>query len=66
MQPNITANELRELIKKAGVKLRAESDAVVYESESYIFIGGSDAPLVYGGETTLLLDGTGRLYKKNN
>lgn len=62
----INSGELRELIKKAGVKLRAESDAVVYENESYIFIGGSNAPLVYEGETTLLLDGIGRLYKKNN
>ena len=60
----INSGELRELIKKAGVKLRAESDAVVYENESYIFIGGSDAPLLYEGKAELVLDGIGRLYRK--
>ena len=61
----ITASELRGLLSGAGVTLRTDRDAVVYESESHIFIGGNDAPLCYEGEPELLLDGIGRLYKKN-
>lgn len=60
----ITASELRALLKQAGIPLRAESDAVVYETESHIFIGGTDAPLVYEGKTETLLNGVGRLYRK--
>lgn len=63
---SLDASHLRVILKNAGVSLRASEDAVVYENESYIFIGGNTAPLVYDGEVTLLLDGIGRLYKKNN
>jgi hypothetical protein len=63
---SLDASHLRVILKNAGVSLRASEDAVVYENESYIFIGGNAAPLVYDGEVTLLLDGIGRLYKKNN
>ena len=62
---HITSAELRELLKNAGVKLRSESDAVIYENQSYIFIGGTSEPLCYDGKTELLLDGIGRLYLKN-
>ena len=60
----ISAAQLRELLRSAGVALRTESDAVVYENESYIFIGGNESPLVYDGKTETLLDGIGRLYLK--
>lgn len=60
----LTASELRTLLRNAGVELRAETDAVIYENESHIFIGGNDAPLYYEGKTELILDGIGRLYKK--
>jgi hypothetical protein len=60
----LTASDLRVLLAESGVSLRAQSDAVVYETEQHIFIGGTDAPLCYDGETELLLDGIGRLYRK--
>ena len=60
----LTASKLRTLLRNAGVELRAETDAVIYENESHIFIGGNDAPLYYEGKTELILDGIGRLYKK--
>ena len=60
----ISATQLRELLITAGVLLRSENDAIVYENESYIFIGGNTSPLVYDGEVKLLLDGIGRLYLK--
>ncbi|MBR4865057.1 MAG: hypothetical protein IKU11_00105 [Clostridia bacterium] len=60
----ITPSELRAHLKKSGIPLRAESDAVVYESESHLFIGGNNTPLSYSGKTQLILDGIGRLYRK--
>lgn len=61
---DITSAELRELLRDAGVTLRTDTDAVVYETESHIFIGGTDAHLIYDGDTELLLGGIGRLYRK--
>ena len=60
----ISSAELRSLLKNAGVSLRADGDAVVYETESHIFIGGTSQSLLYDGETETVLDGIGRLYQK--
>ena len=60
----ISSAELRSLLKNADVSLRSDGDAVVYETESHIFIGGTEAPLVYDGETETVLDGIGKMYRK--
>ncbi|MBR5869376.1 MAG: hypothetical protein IKZ21_08000 [Clostridia bacterium] len=60
----ITSAELRAHLKQNAIPLRSEDDAVVYESEGHLFIGGNKSPLCYEGEATLLLNGIGRLYRK--
>ena len=60
----ISSAELRSLLKNAVIPLRSDGDAVVYETESHIFIGGTSQSLLYDGETETVLDGIGKMYRK--
>ena len=57
--------EWRTLFRNAGVPVRTEGDAVVYENESYLYIGAQgDISPVYDGELEQIWDGFSKLYRK--
>lgn len=58
-------SEWRELFRAAGVPLRTKSDAIVYENESYLFIGcEGDVQPVYDGKLEQIWNGRSKLYRK--